>query len=135
MAIRSPAEEAVGWGESINKLLESKAGQMALTDFLKKEYSEENILFWLACEEYKKIPSSPERISAASKIYSEFVQVDAPKQINIDSETRKIIAANISTPDLNSFDKAQTLIYNLMARDSYPRFLKSEIYQAILKQS
>lgn len=57
------------------------AGQIAFREFLKSEYSEENILFWLACEEYKKIKTVPEMISSANRIYSEFVQTEAPKQV------------------------------------------------------
>ncbi len=54
---------------------------MAFQDFLKSEYSEENILFWLACEEYKKTTSAPEMISKANQIYTEFVQTEAPRQV------------------------------------------------------
>lgn len=57
------------------------AGQIAFREFLKSEYSEENILFWLACEDYKKIKTVPEMISSANRIYSEFVQTEAPKQV------------------------------------------------------
>lgn len=54
---------------------------MAFQEFLKSEYSEENILFWLACEEYKKITSAPEMISMANQIYTEFVQTESPRQV------------------------------------------------------
>lgn len=57
------------------------AGQLAFQEFLRSEYSEENILFWLACEDYKKSKNTPEMISAANRIYSEFVQVEAPRQV------------------------------------------------------
>ncbi|XP_046905506.1 regulator of G-protein signaling 3-like isoform X1 [Hypomesus transpacificus] len=73
-------EEALAWGESVDKLLQCKKGQMVFGEFLKTEYSEENILFWLACEQYKKVPSISEMRSTANRIYSEFVQVDAPRQ-------------------------------------------------------
>uniref|UniRef100_A0A4W5NN04 Regulator of G-protein signaling 1 n=1 Tax=Hucho hucho TaxID=62062 RepID=A0A4W5NN04_9TELE len=105
----------------------------AFREFLKSEYSEENILFWLACEEYKNIKSLPEMISSANRIYSEFVECEAPRQINIDCGTRENITKNISQPSLTSFDTAQKLIYSLMARDCYPRFLKSDIYQDMLR--
>uniref|UniRef100_A0A3Q0SML3 Regulator of G-protein signaling 1 n=1 Tax=Amphilophus citrinellus TaxID=61819 RepID=A0A3Q0SML3_AMPCI len=111
------------------------AGQIAFREFLKSEYSEENILFWLACEEYKKIKTVPEMISSANRIYSEFVQTEAPRQINIDCGTRENITKNISQPTLTSFDTAQKLVYSLMARDCYPRFLKSDIYQGLLRRN
>ncbi|KAK1786717.1 hypothetical protein P4O66_017106 [Electrophorus voltai] len=111
------------------------AGQQAFQEFLRSEYSEENILFWQACEDYKKIKNIPEMVSAANRIYSEFVQVEAPRQINIDCGTRANITKCISEPTLESFNKAQKQIYSLMTRDCYPRFLKSEIYQSILEKT
>nr|XP_029136569.1 regulator of G-protein signaling 21-like [Labrus bergylta] len=131
---KDPLEDVETWGESVDKVLSCKAGQIAFRQFLKSEYSEENILFWIACEEYKKIKSAPEMISSANRIYSEFVQTEAPKQINIDCGTRENITKNISQPTLTSFDSAQKLIYSLMARDCYPRFLKSDIYQGLLRR-
>ncbi|KAF7705878.1 hypothetical protein HF521_019132 [Silurus meridionalis] len=106
----------------------------AFTEFLKSEYSEENILFWQACKEYKKISCRTEMTCEANRIYSEFVQTEAPRQINIDCKTRATISKNISDPDIATFDMAQAQIYRLMTRDSYPRFLKSDIYQALLQK-
>lgn len=57
------------------------AGLHAFTEFLKSEYSEENILFWQACVEYKKISCRTERMCEANRIYSEFVQTEAPRQV------------------------------------------------------
>lgn len=61
------------------------AGQLLFEDFLRTEYSEENLLFWLACEDYKKIFSGTEMATAAKRIYAEFVQVDAPRQVRLSS--------------------------------------------------
>ena len=55
-------------------------GLMLFRNFLCSEYSEENIEFWIACEEYKQLKSrqfSPR----AQKIYSDFVTVHAPKEV------------------------------------------------------
>lgn len=59
------------------------AGQLLFEEFLRTEYSEENLLFWLACEDYKKIFSGAEMAAAAKRIYIEFVQVDAPRQVRL----------------------------------------------------
>lgn len=48
---------------------------------MRTEYSEENLLFWLACQDYKKIFSGAEMVATAKRIYAEFVQVDAPRQV------------------------------------------------------
>ncbi|XP_062848900.1 regulator of G-protein signaling 21 [Trichomycterus rosablanca] len=131
---KDPVEDVTVWSESIEKLLESKAGMEAFKAFLKSEYSDENILFWEACEEYKKISCRTEMTCEANRIYSEYVQTEAPRQINIDCKTRANITDKISEPNLESFDMAQTHVYRLMARDSYPRFLKSEFYQSVLRK-
>ncbi|KAI1882897.1 hypothetical protein AGOR_G00239630 [Albula goreensis] len=131
---KDPLDQVESWGESVDRLLECKSGQIAFREFLKTEYSEENILFWLEIEEYKKIKSTEEMIASANRIFSEYVEVESPKQINIDCGTRESITKNISQPNLESFDKAQRLIYSLMARDCYPRFLKSDIYQGLLQR-
>ncbi|XP_026179492.1 regulator of G-protein signaling 21-like [Mastacembelus armatus] len=131
----APAFDVIAWGKSFDHLLECKTGQLVFEDFLRTEYSEENLLFWLACEDYKKITSERELKAAAKRIYTEFVQVDAPRQINIDCVTREQIGKNISQPGPNCFDTAQRLIYGLMENDCYPRFLKSELYQALLEQA
>lgn len=49
-------------------------------EFLKSEFSEENIEFWLACEDYKKTKSDHLH-GKAERIYEEFVQSDAIKQV------------------------------------------------------
>ncbi|KAM8875207.1 regulator of G-protein signaling 5-like isoform 4-T4 [Spinachia spinachia] len=75
-----PGDDVLAWGESLEHLLQSKTGQLLFEDFLRTEYSEENLLFWLACEDYKTITSQAEMRVAAKNIYEEFVQVDAPRQ-------------------------------------------------------
>lgn len=71
------------------------AGRLVFEDFLRSEYSEENLLFWLACEKYKKITREKDRVTAAKRIYAEFVQVDATRQVwllqrEAEGETRDV---------------------------------------------
>lgn len=58
------------------------AGQDVFRSFLKSEFSEENIEFWLACEDYKKTESDLLHCKA-EKIYKAFVHSDAAKQVSI----------------------------------------------------
>uniref|UniRef100_A0A8C5DYJ6 Regulator of G-protein signaling 1 n=1 Tax=Gouania willdenowi TaxID=441366 RepID=A0A8C5DYJ6_GOUWI len=116
------------------ELLSPTVGQMAFQDFLRTEYSEENLMFWLACQEYKKNSPSSGMEDAAQRIYSEFVQVDAPRQINIDCATREEISRNICRPGPHCFDRAEKVIHRLMENDCYPRFVKSEIYRVLQEQ-
>lgn len=54
-------------------------------------------------------------------------------QINIDYHTREQIKRNVKTPTMHCFDDAQKIVYGLMERDSYPRFLRSDIYRTLLE--
>ncbi|XP_002188951.2 regulator of G-protein signaling 1 [Taeniopygia guttata] len=127
------AEEVIQWSQSLEKLLASQSGQGVFREFLKSEFSEENIEFWLACEDYKKTKSDHLH-GKAEKIYEEFVQSDAIKQINIDYQIREATAKKAQDPTHTSFDEAQKTVYILMERDSYPRFLKSKSYLNLLNQ-
>ncbi|KAM9379353.1 regulator of G-protein signaling 1-like [Phaethornis superciliosus] len=126
------AEDVIQWSQSLEKLLASQSGQGVFREFLKSEFSEENIEFWLACEDYKKTKSDHLH-GKAERIYEEFVQSDAIKQINIDHQMREATAKRAQHPTHTSFDEAQKTVYILMERDSYPRFLKSKTYLNLLK--
>ncbi|XP_024431869.2 regulator of G-protein signaling 1 isoform X1 [Desmodus rotundus] len=128
--ILSP-DEVMQWSQSLEKLLATQTGQDVFGSFLKSEFSEENIEFWLACEDYKKTKSDLLHCKA-EKIYKAFVHSDAAKQINIDFRTRESTAKKIKAPTLTCFDEAQKIVYTLMEKDSYPRFLKSNIYLNLL---
>ncbi|KAF0886921.1 regulator of G-protein signaling 1 isoform X1 [Hyaena hyaena] len=131
--IRLSVNEVMQWAQSLEKLLANQIGQNVFGSFLKSEFSEENIEFWLACEDYKKTESDLLHCKA-EKIYKAFVHSDAAKQINIDFHTRESTAKKIKTPTPTCFDEAQKIIYTLMEKDSYPRFLKSNIYLNLLNE-
>lgn len=56
-------------------------------------------------------------------------------QINIDHETRDITKANMLELTPACFDTAQHKIYMLMAKDCYPRFLRSQAYRDLVCQA
>lgn len=49
--------------------------------FLESEFSDENIEFWLVCEDYKKISSSFRMSSRARKIFKRYIQADAAREV------------------------------------------------------
>lgn len=129
--LRPPAHEALKWGESLDKLLADQYGKAAFRGFLQTEFSEENLDFWMACEEYKKSKANAKLQGKARKIFDQYIAIQAPKEVNLDSNTRDITNHNILLPTRNCFDLAQKRIYGLMEKDSYPRFLRSEFYQEL----
>lgn len=61
----------------------SPDGLAAFRKFLKSEFSEENVEFWLACEDFKRTKSSASIAAKAQKIYADFIEADAPKEVKI----------------------------------------------------
>uniref|UniRef100_A0A803VGD1 RGS domain-containing protein n=1 Tax=Ficedula albicollis TaxID=59894 RepID=A0A803VGD1_FICAL len=78
---RPTPEEALKWGDSLEKLLLHKYGLAAFRAFLRTEFSEENLEFWLACEEFKKIKSQSKMVSKAKKIFSEYIAIQSCKEV------------------------------------------------------
>nr|XP_058925064.1 regulator of G-protein signaling 16 isoform X2 [Kogia breviceps] len=132
---RNFSEDVLGWRESFDLLLSSKNGVAAFHAFLKTEFSEENLEFWLACEEFKKLHSATKLASRAHRIFEEFICSEAPKEVNIDHETRELTRTNLRTPTAMCFDVAQGKTRTLMEKDSYPRFLKSPAYGDLAAQA
>ncbi|XP_036453366.1 regulator of G-protein signaling 13 [Colossoma macropomum] len=125
--------ETLLWSQSLETLLKSKNGMATFQAFLKSEFSDENIEFWLICEEYKKIKSTSRLGSRAKKIFERYIQAEAPKEINIDHKTREVIKQNVQAPTRWCFDEAQRIVFGLMEKDSYPRFLRSDLYRTLLE--
>ncbi|XP_048821900.1 regulator of G-protein signaling 3 isoform X2 [Lagopus muta] len=133
-SLKPAPEEALKWGESLEKLLLHKYGLAAFRAFLRTEFSEENLEFWLACEEYKKIKSQSKMVSKAKKIFAEYIAIQSCKEVNLDSYTREHTKENLQNITRGCFDLAQKRIYGLMEKDSYPRFLRSDLYLDIVHQ-
>lgn len=55
-------------------------------------------------------------------------------QVSLDSRVREVINRNMVEPTPHTFDEAQLQIWTLMHRDSYPRFLNSQMYKRLLQQ-
>ncbi|CAF0860381.1 unnamed protein product [Didymodactylos carnosus] len=129
-----PGEDVLCWEESFEHLLRHRSGQTLFRAFLRTEFSEENLEFWLACNEFKSCKEQ-KRIVKAKKIYIDFIAVGAPKQVNLDIETRVSTIACLDNPTVDVFDHAQRRIQGLMEKDSYQRFLKSELYINLLRRT
>ncbi|XP_059153594.1 regulator of G-protein signaling 3-like isoform X2 [Physella acuta] len=123
-------EEAQEWSKSFESLLFDKTGLELFRGFLMSEHSDENIEFWIACENYKSTRSSKQLPALANKIFNDYVAVQSKREINLDSKTRNLTFESVtSNPNRQTFDEAQRRVQALMEKDSYRRFLESEVYQ------
>lgn len=101
-------------------------------EFLKKEFSHENIYFWVACEKYRSLSSPTERTISARDIFERHLCLGALEPVNVDSHARQATQDGLTDAASTLFLQAQKQIFNLMKFDSYPRFLKSDLYKECL---
>ncbi|XP_021077850.1 regulator of G-protein signaling 20 isoform X1 [Mus pahari] len=126
-------EEVCAWAQSFDNLMVTPAGRNAFREFLRTEFSEENMLFWMACEELKREANKSTIEEKARIIYEDYISILSPKEVSLDSRVREVINRNMVDPSQHIFDDAQLQIYTLMHRDSYPRFMNSTVYKDLLK--
>ncbi|XP_016396367.1 regulator of G-protein signaling 20-like [Sinocyclocheilus rhinocerous] len=126
-------EEVHTWGESFERLIKSAQGRVHFRQFLKTEFSEENLMFWLACEDLNKETNKTMVEQTVKQIYEDYVSVLSPKEVSLDSHAREVINRNMLEPSSCTFDEAQQQIYKLMQRDSYPRYMNSSMYADLIQ--
>ncbi|XP_017292112.1 regulator of G-protein signaling 3 isoform X2 [Kryptolebias marmoratus] len=126
---RPSVGEVLRWAESLEALLTNQYGLAVFRHFLRSEFSEENLDFWLAVERFKSTRPFSKMATRAEKIYNEFISSNAVRQVNVDSFVRDSTGQSLRfgvTPAC--FQLAQDQIFTLMETDSYPRFLRSRLY-------
>ncbi|XP_029999588.1 regulator of G-protein signaling 12b isoform X2 [Sphaeramia orbicularis] len=127
---RHTERRVASWAVCFERLLQDPVGVRYFSEFLKKEFSEENILFWQACEYFSHVPENDKKqlSQRAREIYNSFLSSKATTPVNIDSQAQ--LADDIlNAPRPDMFKEQQLQIFNLMKFDSYTRFLKSLLYQ------
>ncbi|XP_023685445.1 regulator of G-protein signaling 12b isoform X3 [Paramormyrops kingsleyae] len=127
---RHTERRVASWAVCFERLLADPVGVRYFSEFLKKEFSEENILFWQACEFFSHVPENDKKqlSQRAREIYNNFLSSKATTPVNIDSQAQ--LADDIlNAPRPDMFKEQQLQIFNLMKFDSYTRFLKSFLYQ------
>ncbi|XP_023681401.1 regulator of G-protein signaling 17-like isoform X2 [Paramormyrops kingsleyae] len=123
------------WAHSFDKMMKNPAGRNVFREFLRTEYSEENMLFWMACEDLKKEINKSAIEDKARMIYENYISILSPKEVSLDSRVREVINKKMQEPTPFTFEDAQLQIYTLMHRDSYPRFLNCAIYKSLLQEA
>ncbi|XP_027140241.1 regulator of G-protein signaling 3-like isoform X1 [Larimichthys crocea] len=127
--------EVLRWSENLEALLTNQYGLAVFRHFLRSEFSEENLDFWLAVERFKRTRPLSKMAARAAKIYEEFISTNAARQVNVDSSVRESTNQSLHLGvSPASFQLAQDQIYSLMEADSYPRFLRSRLYTQLTNQ-
>lgn len=67
---------------SFEKVMKSAAGRGCFRQFLRTEFSEENMMFWFACEELKKETNKIVVEEKVRQIYEDFISILSPKEVS-----------------------------------------------------
>ncbi|KAM5227306.1 regulator of G-protein signaling 11 [Ctenodactylus gundi] len=122
------------WGFSFRELLDDAMGRAHFLDFLRTEFSAENLGFWEACEQLR-FGGQAQIPALVDAVYQQFLAPGAARWVNIDSRTMERTLEGLRQPQRYVLDDAQLHIYMLMKKDSYPRFLKSDMYKGLLAEA
>lgn len=77
---------------------------------MKKEFSEENIDFWVKCENFKKLSTPDEMRKGADDIWSTYLDTSAMHQINVDNKARSHCKEALQNPNNTMFEMAQNQV-------------------------
>ncbi|XP_060552798.1 uncharacterized protein LOC132714078 isoform X2 [Ruditapes philippinarum] len=128
------------WAVSFEDLLHDKTGEKEFEQFLKKEYSIENIAFYRTCKDLVTCPNA-KVVLLKTKIEKEFLTAGAIHEVNVDCKTLEKVTSQLKEDkDLSGrtryiFQPAMEHVYALMKKDSYSRFLRSDQYNQLLDKS
>ncbi|KAI7798606.1 regulator of G-protein signaling 18 [Triplophysa rosa] len=132
---RLSRKEMEHWAMSLDALMDSRVGVTVFEAFLRSEFSDENLQFYMACEQYRQSSNKFSLQRRAKAITETYIQPGAPREVNLDSKTRELSLELLKAPSHTSLSHAQKRIYCLLEMDCYPRFLQSEIYLTLLRDS
>ena len=124
-------EQLEKWREGLDSLLGDPVGVLYLKNFMQREFSEENLSFYLESREYLHLPES-QLIARAEHIYNRFIKTEALTQVNLDDMVLIELNKNMKIPKRNIFVRAQLNVFNLIKTDTYVRFVKSEVFAPVL---
>eukprot|EP01126_Amoeba_proteus_P014938 TRINITY_DN16632_c0_g1_i1.p1 TRINITY_DN16632_c0_g1~~TRINITY_DN16632_c0_g1_i1.p1 ORF type:complete len:886 (+),score=212.36 TRINITY_DN16632_c0_g1_i1:162-2660(+) len=111
----------------INKTLNHSQGFFYFREYLKTEFSEENLDFYQKVKEFEELPESLMK-EASLLIFNNFIGKNAPKLINImwtvKAPLEKLV--NEGKYKREMFHPAQVAVYKLFKQNHWTTFLKSE---------
>lgn len=107
-------EEIRLWSQSFDKLMKNPAGRNVFREFLRTEYSEENMLFWLACEDLKKEINKNAIEEKARSIYEDYISILSPKEVaelSADSSISQTLNLSNTSVKLNIQSNTDTVLF------------------------
>lgn len=131
----SPTPPYLKWAESLHSLLDDQDGIHLFRTFLKQEDCADVLDFWFACSGFRKQDTGEgneeKKLKLAKAIYKKYI-LDSNGIVSrqIKPATKSFIKDCVMKLHIDPamFDQAQTEIQAVMEENTYPLFLKSDIY-------
>lgn len=131
----SPTPPYLKWAESLHSLLDDQDGIQLFRNFLKQEDCADVLDFWFACSGFRKQDTGEgneeKKLKLAKAIYKKYI-LDSNGIVSrqIKPATKSFIKDCVMKLHIDPamFDQAQTEIQAVMEENTYPLFLKSDIY-------
>ncbi|KAM9304837.1 LOW QUALITY PROTEIN: axin-1-like [Gastrophryne carolinensis] len=131
----SPTPPYLKWAESLHSLLDDQDGINLFRTFLQQENCGDLLDFWFACSGFRKLEPSDskveKRLKLAKAIYKKYIlDCNGIVSRQIKPATKSFIKDCVLRQQIepDMFDQAQTEIQSMMEDNTYPVFLKSDIY-------
>ncbi|XP_077414668.1 axin-1 isoform X2 [Vanacampus margaritifer] len=131
----SPTPPYLRWAESLHSLLDDQDGIHLFRTFLKQEACADLLDFWFACSGFRKLEAGEgndeKRLKLAKAIYKKYIlDNNGIVSRQIKPATKSFIKDCVMKLHIDPamFDQAQTEIQTTMEENTYPLFLKSDIY-------
>lgn len=131
----SPTPPYLKWAESLHSLLDDQDGIHLFRTFLKQESCADMLDFWFACSGFRKQETNEgneeKMLKLAKAIYKKYIlDNNGIVSRQIKPATKSFIKDCVMKLHIDPamFDQAQTEIQTMMEENTYPLFLKSDIY-------
>jgi len=116
-------------------MINNRRGRELFGHFLEKEFSAENLRFWIACQKLESCKDNKVMRTKCEEIFVTFLDIASPQEVSLDFRVKERLSAQRQDPNREIFQEAQSKIYTLMHRDSFPRFLCSPVFKNLLQES
>ncbi|MBN3277456.1 AXIN1 protein, partial [Polyodon spathula] len=131
----SPTPPYLKWAESLHSLLDDQDGTHLFRTFLKQEDCADLLDFWFACSGFRKLEASDgneeKKLKLAKAIYRKYI-LDNNSIVSrqIKAATKSFIRDCVVRVHIEPamLDQAQTEIQAMLEENTYPVFLKSDLY-------
>ncbi|XP_037648308.1 axin-1 isoform X2 [Sebastes umbrosus] len=130
----SPTPPYLKWAESLHSLLDDQDGIHLFRTFLKQEECADMLDFWFLCSGFKleaNEGNEEKKVKLAKAIYKKYIlDNNGIVSRQIKPATKSFIKDCVMRLHIDPamFDQAQTEIQTMMEENTYPLFLKSDIY-------